>query len=401
MQKYEDDHFDHLESDSKLYITCNDCGKLFGTSKVYWRQHKNDANKVWRCKECLSKHKSEFNKTRWKNLSDDERKGISDKQSSTQTAYWARTVDDDRMKRLSNFIGAGTNHLKNLPKEDREKINNALRERFINMSDTERAEHITKSIQWYHNLSDDEKRIWAKRAADRWNTLDDSEKERRSNLLIENHKKWVESLSDKERYEYYQKNGSYLKKFWENISDDDKLNWFYLTNKSITESDHVLNMMTETEAEFSNILNKYSINYKFQYMNESYDPDFYKKFDKSKSPYHKWDFILMLNTENILVDIDGSEHFIPIGSVITKDGLDIGKIVKDNDSKRPYQTGGLNAYIIQLKNNKFDDSANVINVHSEETMTLNQFIAFMNVCNSKKSDLDGAIKEVLDEKVRR
>lgn len=84
---------------------------------------------------------------------------------------------------------------------------------------------------------------------------------------------------------------------------------------------------------------------------------------------------------------------IPIGKSFTKDGIDIGLTVFENDSKRPYQTDGLDAYVVQCYDDKLTNDTPVVNIKTNEKMTMKSFIALMNILNLSNKELKETIKE--------
>ena len=346
----------------RISIICNDCKKPYTVSFIYWKQNKSNTEKIWRCKSCNAKYKSNLNKNRWKNLTDEDRRNISNKQSQTQSAYWQRTSKEDRIVRLNSFINAGKNYWDNISEDEKNEVRKRCKQYYDNLTDDEKLLHAKKSMEWYNNLSDKEKCERNKHRSEKWHGLNNDEKKRRVDLLIQNNKKWLDSLSKEEKDAHYQNNATFLRNFWKDISENQKLSWFYLTNKAQINSDILQEKKSPSEIDFINYLNIYKLPYEYQYMNETYPEYFYEIFDKNKSPYHKWDFIIHTKLSDILVDIDGSEHSIPEGQCITKDGIDIGKSIQENDAKRPFQTDGLEAFIVLAYDDNTKDDTLVYNI---------------------------------------
>ena len=400
--KYQDDHFDHLKSDiensghdNKVELICNICSKPYLVSYTYWKQNRNKKDRVWRCQECNKKYKSELNKSRWANYTKEELDKISKKQSETQSAYWARLTDDEIYTRLETFIKAGNEWYKNLSQEEKNK-RSQQRKDWWNSLTKEQQYDLTRGIRDYYSALSDEEREKYKEVRLKWReNLPPEIIDKLNADLKENNKKWLERLSPEEKEAYYKKNGSYLQKFWNNVTDEQLLDWFYKTNQGVINSSIVQNNKTATELEFINYLNIYKIDYIFQYVNDTYPSEFYEIFDKRKGPYHKWDFKLNLRTKSILVDIDGSEHAIPIGKCFTGDGIDIGLTISENDSKRPYLRDGLDAYIVQCYDDKITNETAVLSLISNKSMTFKDFISYINGLNIPDKELKMLIKEEL------
>lgn len=262
--KYVDDKYDHLVRDAnnaicnnKIEITCSICGKTYLSSYTYWKQNRNKKDKIWRCKECNSKYKSNINKNRWENYSPDELDKISKKQSETQSAYWARLSDDEIHIRLKSFIEAGNEWYNNLPQEEKnERIKK--RKEWWNSLSKEEQDNITKGIKLYHeNLTEDDRKRLNELRKEWFRNLPSEISDKIISDLKENNKKWLDSLSPEEKKIYYKNNGSYLQKFWNNISDEQLLDWFNKTIQGRINSDIIKSNKTPTELEFINYLNIY------------------------------------------------------------------------------------------------------------------------------------------------
>lgn len=160
-------------------------------------------------------------------------------------------------------------------------------------------------------------------------------------------------------------------------------------------SDLIQNKQSPAEIEFINQLNLCKIDYKFQYTNTTYPDFFYDIYDRTKSPFHVWDFYIKTLHKNILVDIDGSEHTVYEGEFITKDGIDVGKKIQENDSKRPYQTDGLDAYIILAYDDVISKDTPVCKIQNNTFITFNEFMNYLNFENTYYEEIKKIIKEDL------
>ena len=97
------------------------------------------------------------------------------------------------------------------------------------------------------------------------------------------------------------------------------------------------------------------------------------------SPFHKWDFMLETKIGNIFIDIDGSIHdedqtdYVVTNYV--KDKVLMSEIENFYDSKRPYQTDNLPAYILQCFNDEISLDDKIINVcDKHDITTLREFL---------------------------
>ena len=194
-----------------------------------------------------------------------------------------------------------------------------------------------------------------------------------------------------------------MKKVWSNKTDDEIFEWERrwiegMRNKTLSPD-------TTTESDFMNILNRIGANYEIHWFNEIKHPEFDSLFKNNPIknslftiPYHQWDFKINSLNNTILIDIDGSIHdpsktdydiaTRSYGKVSLKD------ITEFNDSKRPYQTDGYNAYIIQCFDDVLTDSNPVINVVTGEKMTVNELMALIKLAVSDDYEIKQIIKEL-------
>lgn len=356
-------------------IICDDCKCEFEINYKYWKETNNKfPNKIWRCSNCNSKYKSELNKNRWKSLTIEELKDISDKQSKAQQLFWSKFSKDEKKKRAAIFINAGKNYWNNISDEELAAVSMRQINWWKALSEEEKEAYREKKRQWWKNLSEDKKQEYAKKQSDWYNNLPYAKKR----IIIEslkNHRaKWLSSLSKDEREKYFKKNGKSLSRYWQNIDDDKKLDWYFKTNKAQSESNNV--PIPKSELELINVFNINKFKYSCQYMNTSY-PENFKELFGDRSPFHKWDFILYLKNKNILIDIDGSEHAVLPGSFVTSEGIDVGLLIQINDSKRPYQTDGLDAYVGKCYDDKLTDLTPVVNIKTQEKMNMKQLMALI------------------------
>jgi hypothetical protein len=214
-----------------------------------------------------------------------------------------------------------------------------------------------------------------------WNNLD-SEEQKRINSIRQDRFK---NMTDEERKKHSQYSSNGSREYWDNISINDfyekcRLNAIKFNSTIIS----IPNL--DIEVEFDNTLKKYNINYRYQWYNINKHKDFNILFPYNAilnnnliSPHHRWDFIIYTNQGNILIDLDGSIHNpLDTDSEVKKyNGLvyNLRDAVQFNDKQRPYQTDGLEAYIIQC----YDDTINNDNIVLKLNYNTMEFEKFSNL----------------------
>lgn len=344
------------------------------TNKEIWK----DPNKRKLQSEKLSSY--------WKNLDPKRFEELKMLNSRGQIRHWKSLSDEDKKIKVAQLNNGFAKYWANLSEEDIEKYRNECKDRYHNLSDEEKEKWAERCGAWwinlsdegkaaysqyhkelYNNLSDEEKAEWAQRSRNAWNDAIIR------NKIINRMKNSWNNLSKEERTERIKNAKEGLRLFWKNITQDQYLNWL-MSHSTWNFSD-----MTSSESEFINILNIEKIYNEYQWVNKIKHPDFDKLFpynpitNTSCSPFHKWDFMIISNGNKILIDIDGSIHTLQPNKWIDN-GIDIGKYIQFNDSKRPYQTDGLYAYVIMCYNDKLDNDTPVLSFNSGEIMTFNQFM---------------------------
>ena len=99
-------------------------------------------------------------------------------------------------------------------------------------------------------------------------------------------------------------------------------------------------------------------------------------------PTHFWDFMISTREGRVLVDVDGSVH---------DPRHTANKITHFNDSKRPYQTDGLPAYIVQCYDDKLTDNTPVLNLKTGDVVTLRQWISIISWMNMTDAEKKAAV----------
>jgi hypothetical protein len=168
--------------------------------------------------------------------------------------------------------------------------------------------------------------------------------------------------------------------------------------------DNLGNDPNKNEQDFMNrLLIEGFKNFKFQCYNLTKDPrfdDIFKIHPIFKSdhinPYHSWDFRISLLQKDIFVDIDGSIHDYDKTqySVMDKQGriFMMNEYIAFNDSKRPYQTDGLDSYVVKCYDDNLTNKTPVENIITGESITFESFILLLHVWNMTDKEIKDMIK---------
>ena len=350
--------------------SCDVCGKIFPVHIVRLKKKESDPKFIIRCKECYSLYRSKQSKEQWKNMTDEDYNNICNNMSKGTTKQWENYSDD---KKLNVVL----------------KISKMRSEFWKDKDDEYRKEHGRKHSLW-------------------WKSLTDEEKKRILNPLHQASIEHFRNLSDDEKKAFSDAGKYFSNLYWENISKEEKYKWIIKQTNGLQRyfnENHFDG--NKTEIEFKNIMHINNIKYDFQYFNKLKDPLFDQLFPKNNiidssiiKPFHAWDFILYLRNKSILVDIDGSIHDPhQVKNYIIK--YHNGKIFNlfdytlFLDSQRPYQTDGLDAYIIKAYNDKIEDDTIVQNVKTNEEIKFKNFINILSFDNLYEKDKKEIIKSNL------
>lgn len=143
-----------------------------------------------------------------------------------------------------------------------------------------------------------------------------------------------------------------------------------------------------TERIFMDDMQYHLIPYQYEFYNLTIHPDFFTLFPNNPvtgarytNPYHRWDFKLEIPGHPIFVDIDGSIHSPNNAStgVYKPTGLRYKRIddIQFNESKRPYQRDGLDAYVIEAYDDILGPTNLVTNIVTGETMSYKVFLSLL------------------------
>lgn len=319
------------------------------------KRHDDALRKYWESKtDDEKKQISELHKNLWKDKSDEEKIRHSKVSSINMTRYW-KTISPEEFERRRHISS------------------DILKEFRDNITPEERA-HISELI------SKSSKRYW--------NNISEDELNKRKIHISEIMKYWWSHVDEESLSKRNKKLSEKSKLWWKSITEDEYKIWDERRRKGVER--HLLNLqveLTHTEMRFFYLLVKNNMNFRCKDYNIYEHPDFKKLFSinpvskyKTVSPYHAWDFsIIPAYGKKIFIDIDGSIHDKSTNGF--NNGNIVAQYVEFNDSKRPYQTDGLEAYAVLCYNDEIFDNTPVINITTNETVKFVDFVEYLKTLN--------------------
>ena len=383
---------------AKIKVHCSTCGaEMIVTYKVYDRKRKHGDNK-WTCRKCLGAEAS----ARYKLKSPEE------KAEQVKAMIAARRVQIDTMTdeqraeigaKLSKSIRRyNENRTEEQKQAASERCRKAQYKRWENASDEERhrvtANMIAASKRWRNSLSPEERKfrhdILQAGNVRWWQNAPEEEKNRIRKIRSLASKAFWDSLSDEDRKAEGDKRRVGIQAFWDNMSREEYEEWDKKRRDGLdaaarTKSE---NSLTNTEVELLDLLRTNGLNVTIRWYNHEKHPDFDLLFPKNPftgesriSPYHQWDFRVHTLSKDYLIDIDGSVHDpLLVDDIITLPNgskANLAEVVAYADSKRPYQTDGLPAYIVQCWDDNLTLETPVYSIKGDEFLRLKDFINMM------------------------
>lgn len=302
---------------------------------------------------------------RWNSFSDEKKRNIRNKQSAAMKRNWSEKTEEERREaaeRSKQYWESLTETRRN---EIKQHLTHIREEYWSSISDDERKlmnKKLSESAKKYQENMPPEKRLELNQL------LSDKAKRRWANLPKEIRETWIDNARIG------------LQKYWDSISAEKRIEHFRKTADGMA-NNYIFNP-TPSEVQFINELNMLEIPYKYQWNNKSISDEFYNYYSIDDNPYHVWDFNVHTRDGDILVDIDGSIHLIPVGKCKAFDNLDLGELIQYRDTKRKYQTDNLRAYVVRAYQDKINKSVIVSNLQTGECMEFHQFISLLKFWNS-------------------
>lgn len=314
---------------------CSKCKELFEMDEELYRHRKAHGSKI-NCPACLEK--SHINKYK--------------KASETHKKNWAAYDPEARAERVKN-----------------------AKEGIHNMSDEKKALRLYHSSiatrEYMASLDEEGQQQLKERGQAVWNNKSPEEQEEYKQRMIA---RWKAYTPEEYRNA--------------NMTHED----FLASCKKVAETTNVsprsLENASPTERTFMDDMRHHLIPYQYEFYNLTIHPDFFTLFPgnpvtgaRYTNPYHRWDFKLELLGHPMFVDVDGSMHSPKNVStaVHRPTGTHYKRIddVRFNESKRPYQRDGLDAYVIQAYEDVLDGTNLVTNIVTGETMSYQEFLRML------------------------
>lgn len=405
----------------KIY-TCTKCGKTFSfKEKKPWKKRVTNGSGFELCGTCISSMKNTKD-TGVDYDADYTCKKCGDIYKLNKRNYAYRTTNGTTLDLCSSCIQAETqlNRFKNMTEEERaeyklqkskewskeskEAAKQRGIERYEKLSDKEKEEYAKIRVDYAKNMDEVKRKEWIDNINKSW--TDERRQEHSEITSITNKKRW-ENATEEDKKAHGDKISKSLKAYFDNIPQDDQLKkienkkywWDNMTKEefhkwSYSHSNGIANSIITkgpTEIHFANDLTIYGINYIWGYVNEIVHNDFDKLFPYNPilntdrvGAHHAWDFKIDTLSKSILVDIDGREHVLefkrkaPNGQYI-----EMKQLHEFNDSQRPYQTDGLDAYIIMAYSDVIDGDTPVLSISNNSYMKYDDFVNMLRYLNIK------------------
>lgn len=379
-------------------------------------------------------------KSWWESLSDEEKAAHNGKLKDDYSKYYNGLSDDQKAERLKKIAKSTKEYWNNISDDKMEEYKQKQKDIWNNLSEQDRFNQLSGLRNYWANASDEDLEMISQKKKDWWSSLAPDIKQSRIDKLSEFNRNLWESYSEDER-EYRCKLvkdgidnmsaedkasfakivGARRKMLWDVMTDDERTSfcnklsdaqrnhWKNITpekfeewNKSrqIGYNSYLNNLgfiPNKNEASFINDLKIYSIPFEYQYYNKTKHKDFDKLFPENPITgsalidyMHAWDFKINTLNKSILIDIDGSIHEYSSTSYPVTDyrgnKVILSDLIKFNDSQRPYQTDGLDAYVIQCYDNKLTNDTKVLCLNTNEIITYKDFINILIYLNTEKKE---------------
>ena len=255
--------------------------------------------------------------------------------------------------------------------------------------------HINK----YKKASETHKKNWAaydpearaqrvKNAKEGIHNMSDEKKALRSYHSSIATREYMASLSEEEKQRRSEMTSKQMTERNANMTHEDFLAYCKKVAETTNGSPRNLENASPTERTFMDDMRHHLIPYQYEFYNLTIHPDFFTLFPgnpvtgaRYTNPYHRWDFKLELLGHPMFVDVDGSMHAPKNMSTAVHNptGTHYKRLddVRFNESKRPYQRDGLDAYVIQAYDDVLDGTNLVTNIVTGETMSYQEFLRML------------------------
>jgi hypothetical protein len=348
-------------------VKCYECGCTFTIKyTTYMSRPRNHQRRCFKCRTAAGRKSWLKN---WEEKPQEEKEHISE-----QRREWYQRAPKERVD------------------EVKQRRREGIQEYFKNLSEEERAKKIAtgsqnlkKAIEYCTSKEGREKQ--AELAKTKYMSMTPEERNEKMMKIRDGWNKWFSNADNRQKF------SELMKSQWANLTKEEYYRYMLKQQLGVAAS----NNPNQVEAELIDKLNILIWNdeisgYKFQYVNQKIHEDFETMFPVNPvsgsdkiSPYHVWDFIIYkTDGTSALVDVDGSIHFQAIMWKLVVDGKDIGESIKFKDSQRPYQTDGMDAYVVLAYSNTVTDDTPVLSLQSGEIMTVRQMLVLLTPCTYGK-----------------
>lgn len=361
-------------------MTCSDCGKKY---TMKYRSLKTSKTSIHRCKECTMKalQKKLYGGTH------EEKEALLKKRNAAIKKGWANQSADEKKKISDDRTIAWSNDDKR--KEDLKK---RLMQRWSNASenDKKRQGDILGKGRDQYWMDPKHRELHSERARKKWYAQSIEEQERILKAALEGIRAYYANESPELREERMRSKSANMKNWWNSLTKEEfesHMKKYQMGMRGYFDKlgSHEPN---RNENSFIEILRKHWIEFDYVYYSKIKHPDFDKLFPSNPIrpgvrilPYHAWDFIIHCINKDILVDVDGSIHDKNSASNEVHDRYGnkfvLYEYVQFNDSQRPYQTDGMDAYIVECYDDTMSDETIVKNIHTDEKQNLKDFIMYL------------------------
>lgn len=353
-----------------IQMTCSVCGKKFPIQFRTWEMKDKKGETVWRCRRCNDDYRNSL----YESKSPEEKAAFVAKQVARTKAYYANMTDEERAKNSQNRKDGWKKRY-----DSGTAVNSLLAMK-------------NGRKKWWENLSDDDKRKQLKYLHDGrvewWNNISDEDRAAYLKVIGEKSKEFWDSMTPEARELRSAPSREAFQSYWENIDSTIFQNMRVESAIKLREfkddnpDAQPFTPLTPTEVTFSDMLKVYNLSYIPQYPSIKVHPDFNKIFTANEAtgsnlidPTHLWDFVVRTKSTDVFIDVDGSIHN-PSNNPINA----------FNDKKRPYQTDGLPAYIVNCPDDKLTLESEVINVATGEKSIVSSLLAILREMDGQLND---------------
>ena len=381
---------------------------------ISWHTYEtSDSDKIWRCDDCNNDYRRFLNK----NMSEEKREHL----RILGKEQWDAKTPEEKQKWSNDGFFYSTRFWNTMTEEEYflqcEKISKAKKESW-NLIPPEIRKYCLEPAhlgfqKWLNSLSEEQYKEYCNSISiglqKYWATIPEDQRCEYMQLLFEGRDRYFNNLSDEEyeklckhllniSSEYFanetfeQKErritnlSDALREYRNKLTYDEFIELEH--NKAVklnnNYSDDRKKKLKSTEIDFMNLLDNYDFDYKVRWYNITINQDFRKEFPYNPylntekiSPFHEWDFLIIIKPFNILIDVDGSVHKFRSYQEFDDETYKFNNYVQFNDSQRKYQTDRLDAYIIQCYDDKLSLNNLVINVIHGKSMSVKDLFVML------------------------